>query len=431
MPATLAPPAPPPPKSTPPPPPKTPAPPEPPGPTDDLYEADAEIDALEPGGEGSGESGSGEAGTGTKPPPKEEGEGQQPPEPGSKEAEDKEIDDLELVETPEQKAAREKEAQAGKKDDTQQPIKTRDLKVVYEKLKADHQALTAKHTELATQLETARKANPDEIKALTQRLEASEASRKELESELRFTNYAKHPEFVEKYEKPYQEAWNQALADIGELEVALPDGNVRKAKADDLVELCTLPLGQARARAVEMFGAAAEDAIAHRRIIIDLGRKQEKALADSRKMAEERQKTQLAENVKRQEKLSSLWQAENTRLEAAYPKWFKPVEGDTAGNAILEKGIAEVDRFFNDKTMTDEDRIKAHVMIRMKAANHGRMALRVKRLLGRVKKLSEELKAYQNSSPPGGKPRGKPSAPHLNIFEEANAEIEALDEGQS
>lgn len=403
---------------------------------DSLYGAGAEIDELD----------------GKSPPPKKEAEPDPEPEDEKepdkgKEQEssprdeiDQEIEELDVIENPDadpekekaKKAADKAKAEAGKEkakeEQEKTPQRARDLKLVYEQTKAEKKALESKLAETTAELEKARRANPDEVKAISERLEKSEARRNELESEIRHLNYAKSEEYRTKYEGPYRKAWQDAVAELSELTVETETGT-RQATAEDLVQLANMPLGEARKAAEAMFGPAADDVMAHRRKIRDLSKAQEEALESSRKGAAEREKTLEAEQKKAQEKLRGIWQSESEAYSKKFPRWTKPVEGDTEGNSLLEKGFAEVDKFFNDREISQEDRVKLHVRLRAKAANHDRMALRLKRATERIKKLQDEISAYEGAEPPAGK-AGKSTGKKVagNVFEEAESEIEALDE---
>lgn len=381
---------------------------------------------------------------GRSPEPKEspepEPEDGVPPEKPAADDTNLEIEELDVIENPEADPSRQKalkdaakakekaETEKNGKDQEQVPTRARDLKVVYEQVKSEKKVLESKLAETTAQLEKVRTANPDEIKALSERLQKAEARRDELESEMRHVNFTQSEEYKNKFEQPYHEAWERAVADLKELTVETDEGN-RAATVEDLVQLSNMPLGEARKAASAMFGMAADDVMAHRRTILDLSKKQNAALEESRKASAERSKTQEVAQREQTEKLTKVWNTETEAYAKRFPKWFKPVDGDAEGNALLEKGFSEVDRYFLE-TLAPDEKIKMHVKIRAKAANHDRMALRLQRAAGRIKKLQEDLAEYEGAEPPAGKVRRGVSVPKKagNVFEEAASEIEALDE---
>ena len=109
-----------------------------------------------------------------------------------------------------------------------------------------------------------------DVEGLRKKHEAAEARARALDEEMRFIDYTKSSEFQDKYQKPYTNAWTRAEADLRELTVALEDGNSRPATVQDLLLLANTPLGEARKLASAMFGDAADDVMAHRRIVREL-----------------------------------------------------------------------------------------------------------------------------------------------------------------
>lgn len=329
-------------------------------------------------------------------------------------------------EDPDPEPEKDPEKEPEKPDTEQLPTRAKDLKVVYERVKAEKKDLEAKLTEAQGRIKQLETSNPDEVKALTEKLSKSEARRNELESEMRFVDYRKSAEFRDKYEKPIHEAWQRAIMDLDETVVTLEDGSSRKANVDDLVRLSNLPLQQASAAAREMFGDAAQDILAHRRTIRELTMQQSKAIEGALKEAEERLKTREVEGRANAEKYQGIWRQENETLATKFPKWVKPVDGDEEGNKLLNAGYETVDRFFNDSSLKPEERLKAHASIRMKAANHDRMALRLRRMAENLNSLKKKLAEYESSAPPGGKTTPRTSSRRTGGMEDDYAEIEAL-----
>lgn len=272
---------------------------------------------------------------------------------------------------------------------------------------------------------------PEESKAFQERFEKAETERKRLENILADIDYRESDEFKTKYQKPYIDAWNSALSDLSEIQVENADGTLRTATDKDLVEIANLPLGSARAKAKLLFGDAADDMMLHRRKILDLAKAQNEAIDARKKEAETRAKTQAADAKAAQERVSQMWSESVKTLETRFPAMFSKVEGDTEGNALLEKGQAQADSLFRP---TDENRPKSadeavhgHALFWHKIRNHDRLAFWLKKTREELKEAKAELEKYENSEPKGGQ-GGRPApAGDKDFMAEANAEIDGLE----
>lgn len=273
---------------------------------------------------------------------------------------------------------------------------------------------------------------PQEVEPLRQKLTEIQKRNDELESEIAYVNYSSSKEFKEQYAQPYIDAFQAALSDIKELTVEDADGNDRPATEADLLEIANMDLGDAVKAANAKFGDAAQEVLAHRRVLRELGRKQNKALEEARAKGLERTKQAQEQAKASSGKMVQMWKQVNQQLETKFPKWFAPEEGDKEGNELLEKGRAMAARMFSPteetRPKTPEEAVRLHALIYQKAANHDRLALRLKKASARVKELEESLKQYEDSEPQGGRaggtPRGGGGAGDFGNYEE---EIDALD----
>lgn len=295
--------------------------------------------------------------------------------------------------------------------------------------------LTAKVEAYEKEIATLKSAKPAEVpKEIQDRLTTAEAKVKEYEDEIRFNNYQKHPEFIEKYQKPYYAAMAKATAELSEVAVTDPNtGATRAATAEDMVMLLSLPLGKAREVADQMFGAFANDAMAHRRDIKAAFDAQKTALEDARKNGESREKQwreqQEAERKQVSDIISNTWSA--ARREATtdpkHGKYFTPVEGDQKGNAALAKGLEFADKAFKLNPMEPgiskeerEDRVKRHAAMLYRSAAYPRMRQWIEERDARIAELEKQLDEYSESEPgqSGGtsKPAPAAAAPGSNFF---------------
>lgn len=247
----------------------------------------------------------------------------------------------------------------------------------------------------------------------------------ELESEIRYVSYTKSQEFQEKYAKPYEQAWQRAMSNLGEIPVDLGNGQARAMTAEDLVQLVNLPLTQAKELAEQKFGTFANEVMSERKEIKRLWEAQAQALDDAKKNAGEREK-QLKEHWEKQtnglrEHVTKAWDEANKAIpeHPEFGQYFKAAEGDTEGKESLEKGFKLVDEAFStnpfDPRLNDEQRsqaIRRQAVIRHRAAAFGNLTRKLKGASSRIAELEKELSQYKESTPAvdGQKPASTPPA---------------------
>lgn len=334
--------------------------------------------------------------------------------PTGKAVEKPEVEDpeaqLEQEEKPVEEAKpEEKIGPDGKPVPAEKPGKTSPWKLV-ESYKQTNAKLQQEIAEIRTSMK------PGELpKEHQEKFTAIEARNKELEDEIRYVNYSKSKEFTEQYQKPYEEAWTNAISDLKELVITNDDGSSRTATAQDLISLSNMPLGQARATAKAWFGDSADDVMSHRRTIRDLSDKQTKALEDAKTHGSERDQQRTAEmqaQMKaRGEETAKVWSAVNSEAVEKY-EFLRPVEGQTERNEKLEKASKFVDETFAlnvNRAKTQEERdqiIRRHAALRNRAIGFSVLKHENTSLKSELDALREELKQFQGSEPTGGEPRG-------------------------
>lgn len=272
-------------------------------------------------------------------------------------------------------------------------------------------------TKLATsesELAKSKREAPDavQLKQLQTQVEQLSKSNREMEDELRFANYKKHPEFQDKYEKPYQEQWKRAMSNLSEIPVTEADGSTRALTPRDIEEIVNLPLVEAKDRARDKFGDFANDVIAERKEIRRLWQAQSEALDKARAEAGQRDKQQVEnwqkQNGELRQELAQEWQTANDAAQKheKYGKYFTPTEGDDEGNAVLEKGYKLVDDALSvnpgDPRLNKEQRIQAvkrSAAVRNRAAAFSRLLLQAQRDSKRISELEAELKEFETTVP--------------------------------
>lgn len=247
-----------------------------------------------------------------------------------------------------------------------------------------------------------------------EKFSAIEARNKVLEDEIRHVNFSMSKEFTETYQKPYEEAWTNAIADLKELVITNDDGSSRGATAQDLIALSNMPLGQARATAKAWFGDSADDVMSHRRTIRDLSDKQTKALEDSKKFGGERDQQRTAEMQAKQkarsEETAKVWSQVNAEAVENY-EYLRPVEGETERNEKLEKAQKFVDATLKQninsaKTQEERDKIiRSHSALRNRSIGFSTLKHENNSLRAKVAELEKTVSEFQSSEPSNGTPR--------------------------
>ena len=324
-------------------------------------------------------------------------------------AEDPEAEGEEQPPTEEEgKPAEEKVDAEGKPVAPEKPGKTSPWKLV-ESYKKSNAQLQQEIAQLRTSMK------PGELpKEHQERFAAIEARNKELEDEIRYVNFSKSKEFVDNYQKPYEQAWANAISDLKELVITNDDGTSRTATAHDLMALANMPLGQARQTAKAWFGDSADDVMSHRRAIRELSEKQNKALEDSKTTGSEREQQRTAEMQAKQkaraEEHAKVWNAINEEAVAKY-EYLRPVEGETDRNEKLEKAVKFVDQTLKAnlnqaKTQEERDQIlKAHAAVRNRAIGFSVLKHENVSLKAKLAELEKALAEFQESEPANGDSR--------------------------
>ncbi len=336
------------------------------------------------------------------------------------------------------------------------PVKAADLRTAYNSLKKKlREEYEPKVSKLESRIKELESRKPEDNSPLVEELKSAKAKLEEYESEIRFTDYKKSQEFQDKYDKPYKEAWHKAMNDLSELTIELEDGSTRQATATDLISIANMPLGEARAKARALFGDAADDIMAHRRIIRDLSEAQEKALTDAKKNSGEHEKKLAAQREIQHQETLKIWQEANKSLAEKYPKWFRESEGDQEGNELLRKGFSLADLHFigpeglrpeqiemlpsafrdsikaNGGKLKLEDRVRLDALLRNKIASHSRIARQLKNANARIAELEKNLSEYEKSEPAASKGGENKGGAKLTAMEESMNELEDINRRNS
>lgn len=310
------------------------------------------------------------------------------------------------------------------------------VKEINEVLRPKIQSLESKVQEYEKTITELRTKQPD-LKPVQEKMAAVEKENAALREEIRFANYKKHPEFTEKYEKPYNEAWARAVHEISQLPIETEDGTVRRANEKDILSLANAPLDQLDIRAEKEFGRSSARVIRHIEKIKDLAEAQDKALEDARKGSTEFESKRTMEKQTQDAEIAKTYAETGAELVKKYPKWFAPDEADPAGNELLKKGFDYSSGVFENtpvqvngetRPLTAVEKVKRLAVIKAKAANHDRLVSRLKSKGARIAELESELKGFTDSEPPTDEAGDKPGGAKPGGFmEDIRSELSKLD----
>lgn len=253
-------------------------------------------------------------------------------------------------------------------------------------------------------------------KETEERLSTYEKRMAEMQDDLRYFNAEKYDPDIIKANTEYVGAFNRALDELSELSVTDSATNQPRAlNGNDIATLISLPLGEARKIADEVFGVFADDVMAHRKEIKTLLLAKTAKLEELKKNGSERDKQRQEQFQKMNGELAghikTAWEAENAAVldHEKHGKFFKPREGDADWNTRLERGYKLVDDAWamnvNDPRLTKEQRemaVKKNVAVRNRAAAFEAIRLDFERLQAKYDAEHKKLEAYEKSTPGAG-----------------------------
>lgn len=308
------------------------------------------------------------------------------------------------------------------------PLKAPELRAEYAKVK---KRLQEAEKELASLKTGAGKPDEGERKAFVSEIENLKKKLEEADSTIRAVAYEQSQEYQEKFEKPFNEAWNEGVQTIMGLTVQDQEGNTRQATAKDFELIMQIPNNeQAATLAQEMFGANAFYVLSQRRDLIKLHMARVRAMGEFKNNLQGRQKIEMerlqAQNKEQEQKrieAQALFSKFNAQAAEKYPQFFAPVEGDEEGNNLLARGYRDVDMAFSGaQDLPMEKRVKLHSAIRNRAAAFSRLVYQLKGKDAEIAALKAELEEIKGSTPgPGQEGRERQETRRLTADEEIEA----------
>ena len=314
----------------------------------------------------------------------------------------------------------------------------KNLREAYTKLKKEHAAKLKEFDEFRS-----KPAEDPEKPKLLETLSAREKRLKELEEQVKYYDYTKSSEYLEKYDKPYKEAWQYATQTATDLSVKRDGAEARKVSADEFARIVNMRSEDDALEAAhalfdgDKLGAAkAARIMEQREKILQHYRAAENAKSEFAKNIEAREKEMSAKQIAEREaqareakESAAAFQKFNEEAKKQYPHWFAPVEGDEQVNKALESGKKMADFVFGGTPgATSEQRVKANSAAYMKIVGFDRLAVENGKLKAQMATLQKALDGFKNSGPGNatGKGGDKPVKSGGRTMADAYAELDAL-----
>lgn len=283
----------------------------------------------------------------------------------------------------------------------------------YETTKKERDELASKLKALETAREEGTRA---EIKKATEAYEKKvaelEAKYTEVETRLKFTDYTRSSEYKEKFEKPLESAWREAIADISGATIELEDGTERQASVQDIQSLLHMPAIAAARRANELFGAAAPAVLQHRNAILSLTRARESAIKEYQEKGAEREREMQTNSERQRERIYGVFNETIKHYETADASLYGRPE-DPEEQKYWDKGdrliALAVKRQGLDENLPEEEQsailTKAQATVAARARAFGPLIARMHKLEAEVESLRGKQAKLVKSEPGNGSDR--------------------------
>ena len=283
----------------------------------------------------------------------------------------------------------------------------------YETTKKERDELAGKLKALETAREEGTRA---EIKKATEAYEKKvselEAKYTEVETRLKFTDYTRSSEYKEKFEKPLESAWREAISDISGATIELEDGTERQASVQDIQSLLHMPAIAAARRANELFGAAAPAVLQHRNAILSLTRARESAIKEYQEKGAEREREMQTNSERQRERIYGVFNETIKHYETADASLYGRPE-DPEEQKYWDKGdrliALAVKRQGLDESLPEDEQsailTKAQATVAARARAFGPLIARMHKLEAEVESLRGKQAKLVKSEPGNGSDR--------------------------
>jgi len=339
----------------------------------------------------------------------------------------------EVPEKPAEAKPAEKPPEAAKPADAKPPEKPADGKppsgwAKFREAEKQLAVLTTERDALRKEVADIR-ANPNvirehpEFKAIATKAEAYEKQIAELQDHMRFVDYTKSQEYVEQYQKPYEEAFQRAAKDAMDLRVTSEDGTKRNVTEAEFLNILRMPNnGDAIEAAEALFGEGSPKAaniLERRNQVISAYEKMTAAQQKYQKEGAERFKAEQAKHQQQQRFLQeqSIAQANKFREMVANGEKlekmkdvFVAADGDAEGATMLQQHRHEADRAFaggaplaeGETPWTPQELLAKHAVMRNRAGAFPYTVRQLRKATARIAELEKQVAQYKGSEPGAG-----------------------------
>lgn len=209
-----------------------------------------------------------------------------------------------------------------------------------------------------------------DTKALTASIESQKKEIERLQGELGAKDYTRHPDYITKYDKPFNDAAVSAKEIVESLTVSDADGNERPANwGKDFAGLYSLPRSAARLRAKELFGEDAPSVMQQYDDLHRLDGNRQKAVSEWQKNSTERETQTRSQQLQHQQKVAQGFEMVTKSLRENDPL-FSENPADAEHSELWKKSQSIVDdAYFNRGKKTLAELVVLDSAIRLRAIN--------------------------------------------------------------
>jgi hypothetical protein len=279
-------------------------------------------------------------------------------------------------------------------------------------------ALSQERDDWKHRYEALNKERGGDTTALTKTIEEQKKQIESLQGEVAGYNYARHPDFIRNYQKPFQDAIDRAKQIIPTLTVIEMNGEEesrRKAAWEDFQPIAQMSRENAKREAKRLFGDDASDVMAQYDRLSELWHQRSKALEDYSKTHEQVDSKNRSEKLAMTQKMRQAFEIASNDILEQHRELFDERADDAEGNAMRRRQMAIIDEvFFEPDKLPPEELAARSASIRWRAINHDRL----KRERDAAIQELEELKASMEGSDASISGRSSRAAPKAEQTQE-------------
>lgn len=276
-----------------------------------------------------------------------------------------------------------------------------ELRKQYETLRNEHETLKSRIPDLEAKIANW-EARGKDTEGLQSKLASLEKERVKLQHDLFVYRQTDSPDFIERYEKPFETAADYAKQEVEGLEYTQDDGTTRPANWMDFANIYkNMTSAKAIAEIKARFGDGADIAIDHLRGLTRLARERDAAATDLRQNAAAKMKEHESNQATMAEQRRSLLTQIGKELSEKVTE-YRDDPTDAEGAAVRNRAYETFDA--EPKTPREAVLKEAHVRHRFAAYNP--LRLKVLRLERQLAELKAAAPAVDPDADPGATRRG-------------------------